>query len=125
MNKIENDEENIKNEIFKEYFGHHNPSFLAKYKYKYNQAKNEQIVNQVNDALIDLRNAVNKNSIPENENPDEVIDIVEKNFNFNKQQRGEGPKILTRKQMFQRLPIVPAQVKAGNTSENLLNKSIK
>ena len=84
MNKIENDEENIKNEIFQEYFKYHNPSFLAKYKYKYNQAKNEQIVNQVNDALIDLRNAANKNSIPENGNPDEVIDIVEKNFNFNK-----------------------------------------
>ena len=125
MNKIENDEENIKNEIFQEYFKYHNPSFLAKYKYKYNQAKNEQIVNQVNDALIDLRNAANKNSIPENGNPDEVIDIVEKNFNFNKQQRGKGLKIVTRKQMFQRLPIVPAQVKADNTSENLLNKSVK
>ena len=75
--------------------------------------------------MIDLRNAANKNSIPENGNPDEVIDIVEKNFNFNKQQRGKGLKIVTRKQMFQRLPIVPAQVKADNTSENLLNKSVK
>ena len=35
---------------------------------------------------------------------------------------GEGLKILTRKQMFQRLPIAPEQVKAGNTSENLLNE---
>ena len=33
----------------------------------------------------------------------------------------EGPKILTLKQMLQRLPIAIAQVKAGNTSENLLN----
>ena len=31
-------------------------------------------------------------------------------------------KILTPKQMLQRLPIVPAQVKAGSTSENLLNE---
>ena len=31
-------------------------------------------------------------------------------------------KILTPKQMLQRLPIVLAQVKAGNTSANLLNK---
>ena len=30
--------------------------------------------------------------------------------------------ILTPKQMLQRLPIVLAQVKAGRTSENLLNK---
>ena len=31
-------------------------------------------------------------------------------------------KILTSKQMLQRLPIALAQVKAGNTSENLLNE---
>ena len=31
-------------------------------------------------------------------------------------------KILTPKQMLQRLPIAPAQVKAGNKSENLLKK---
>ena len=35
---------------------------------------------------------------------------------------GEGLKILTPKQMLQKLPITLAQVKAGNTSENLLNK---
>ena len=34
---------------------------------------------------------------------------------------GEGLKILTPKQMLQKLPIVFAQVKTGNTSENLLN----
>ena len=31
-------------------------------------------------------------------------------------------KILTRKQMLERLPIALAQVKAGSTSENLLNE---
>ena len=35
---------------------------------------------------------------------------------------GEGLKILTPKQMLQKLPITPAQIKAGNTSENLLNE---
>ena len=35
---------------------------------------------------------------------------------------GEGLKILSPKQMLQRLPIALAQVKAGNTSENLLNE---
>ena len=34
----------------------------------------------------------------------------------------EGLKILTPKQMLQRLPIALAQVKASNTSENLLNE---
>ena len=32
-------------------------------------------------------------------------------------------KILTPKQMFQKLPIALAQLKAGNTSENLLNET--
>ena len=39
-----------------------------------------------------------------------------------KSSHGEGLKILTPKQMFQRLPIAFAQVKAGNTSEYLLNE---
>ena len=36
--------------------------------------------------------------------------------------QGTGLKILTSKQMLQRLPIALAQVKAGNNSENLLNE---
>ena len=35
---------------------------------------------------------------------------------------GTGLKILTSKQLLQRLPISLAQVKAGNNSENLLNQ---
>ena len=36
--------------------------------------------------------------------------------------KGTGLKILTTKQMLQRLPIALAQVKAGNNSESLLNE---
>ena len=36
--------------------------------------------------------------------------------------KGTGLKILTSKQMLQRLPIALAQVKAGNNSEGLLNE---
>ena len=45
--------------------------------------------------------------------------------NYNAKQnetKGTGPKILTPKQMLQRLPIALAQVKAGNNSESLLNE---
>ena len=45
--------------------------------------------------------------------------------NYNAKQnetKGTGLKILTPKQMLQRLPIALAQVKAGNNSESLLNK---
>ena len=43
-------------------------------------------------------------------------------LDFNKQQKDKGIKILTPKQMLQRLPIALAQVKTGNTSENVLNE---
>ena len=75
---------------------------------------------------------------PVNENLNEVFYIVEKILNLSKQQRVKGLlsdlarivnvfdrkfiKILTPKQMLQRLAIALAQVKAGNTSENLLNE---
>ena len=40
----------------------------------------------------------------------------------NNETKGKGLKILTPKQMLQRLPIALAQVKAGNNSESLLNE---
>ena len=39
-----------------------------------------------------------------------------------KETKGKGLKILTPKQMLQKLPIALAQVQASNTSENLLNE---
>ena len=47
-----------------------------------------------------------------------IVDNVEKFLDFNKQSKGKGIKILTPKEMLQRLPIALA----GNTSENLLNE---
>ena len=47
------------------------------------------------------------------------------NANYDSKQNrtgGKGLKILTPKQMLQRLPIALAQVKAGNNSENVLNE---
>ena len=43
-------------------------------------------------------------------------------YEANKKTKGTGLKILTSKQMLQRLPIALAQVKAGNNSESLLNE---
>ena len=50
------------------------------------------------------------------------LTIFEKIIDYNKQQKRIEIEILTPRQMFQRLPITLAQVKASNTSENLLNK---
>ena len=42
--------------------------------------------------------------------------------NIYRSKQGTGLKILTPKQMLQRLPIALAQIKAGNNSETLLNE---
>ena len=55
------------------------------------------------------------------EKPNVIIDIVENLLKFNRQQQGQGLKILTLNQMLSRLPISLAQLKAGNNSEKLKN----
>ena len=62
---------------------------------------------------------------PENENPNKVIDIVEKILQINEQQNSRGLKIVTPKEMFQRLLIAHSQVKEGNTSKHLLNEILQ
>ena len=78
------------------------------------QAKNEQLINNADDVLIDIRNAIIKES-PENKNPVKIIDIVETILDFIKQQKGKVVKVLTPKQMLQKIPI-------AHTSQSLLNE---
>ena len=52
--------------------------------------KNDKIMSHVNNSLIGLINAINGKEIPENENPDKVIDIVEEVLTLSKQQKGKG-----------------------------------
>ena len=100
-----------------------NPCFLLKDLISAKQSKNKKLVNNIKNGSIDLKNNINRKEVPGNENLKKVADIVEKILEFNKQQKGKESKILTPEQMLQRLPIVLAQVKAVNTSENLLNKT--
>ena len=58
----------------------------------------------------------------ETEKPNEIVDIVKKILEFNRQQKGQGLKILTPDQMLNRLPIFLAQLNAGNNSEKLKNE---
>ena len=40
--------------------------------------------------MIELRNSGNRKEILESENPEKIVDIVEKNLDFNSQQKGKG-----------------------------------
>ena len=93
-------------------------------KSKNNLERNEIQVNLIKSALRDLKKEIENMSDKENEieNPNEIVDIVEKILEFNRQQQGQGLKILTPNQMLSRLPISLAQLKAGNNSEKLKNE---
>ena len=54
--------------------------------------------------------------------PNEIVNIIEKILEFNRQQSGQGLKILTPDQMPNRLPISSAQLNAVNNSEKLKNE---
>ena len=109
---------------------------------KNSQIKFSEVKNKQNEFLNKLSNIKIGKKTPEQK---EVINNLEKfynsreeviNFfrdyiemlsdaNYNAKQnetKGKGLKILTPKQMLQRLPIALAQVKAGNNSESLLNE---
>ena len=88
MNEIIADEKDTNDEIFWNYFKYQKPSFSAKDLIRVKQSKNEQLINNINDELIYLRNPIIKKEIPENEDP--IVDIVEKTLDLNKKQKGKG-----------------------------------
>ena len=61
----------------------------------------------INSALRDLKEETEDISEQEKEieNPNEIIDIIEKILEFNIKQQGQGSKILTPNQILSRLPI--------------------
>ena len=111
-------------------------------KIKNNQIKFSEVKNKQNEFLNKLSNIKIGKKTPEQK---EVINNLEKFYNSREEvinffrdyiemlsdakydakqgeTKGTGLKILTPKQMLQRLPIALAQVKAGNNSESLLNE---
>ena len=104
---------------------------------KFSEAKNKQneFLNKLSNIKIGKKTLEQKEVINNLEkfynSREEVInffrDYIEmlSDANYNAKQnetKGKGLKILTPKQMLQRLPIALAQVKAGNNSESLLNE---
>ena len=65
--------------------------------------------------MIDLRNSIIRKKTPEDENPNKIVNVVDKIMEFNNQQEGKGLKTLTSKRMLRRLSIALSTVKAGNT----------
>ena len=81
--------------------------------------KNNKLVNIIKSKLTDLKDKIEMMYEDEIkiEKPHEILDIAGKILEVNRQnQEGQGLKILTPNQMLSRLPIILAQLKAGNNS---------
>ena len=81
----------------------------------------------INSGIEDLKEEITNMSKEQNkkkeiEKPNEIVNIVEDILEFNRQQQGQGLKILTPNRMLNRIPISLAQWKAGNNSEKLKNE---
>ena len=55
----------------------------------------------------------------------DIVDLYNHKSGSDTSKKGEGLKILTNKQMFNRLPILLAQIEAGNNSNKLKNETIQ
>ena len=87
--------------------------------------KNNKLVNIFNSGLKDLENQIKNMSKRERKikKPNNIVTVVKKILDFNEHaQKGQGLKILTPNQMLNRLPIVLAQLQAGNNSNKLKNE---
>ena len=119
-------ETGIDNAIFQNHFSFHRPSDMLKAVYTTNdKKKNKRLVNVIKSGLSDLKNGIEDMGEKEKEieKPNEVIDVVQKILEFNKQnQSGQGLKALTPDQMLSRLRITLAELKAGNNSQKLKNE---
>ena len=101
MNKQVIDEEtDINDDLFNKYFKIQRLSDMLVLLNKTNDTeKNNKLVSLINSGLKDLKEEIKKMSEVEieNEDPELIVEIVEKILKFNKknQQKGQGIKILT------------------------------
>ena len=123
---ITKEETGMNRELFKRYFNFQMPTAMLKAVYTINdRKKNNELVSMIKSGLSHLKNEIERMSEDEIkiEKSYEIVDIVEKILEFNRQNQEElGLKILRPSQMISRLPIFLAQLKTGNNSEKLKNK---
>ena len=109
-------EQDINNDLFKEYFKYQSPSNMFKELDETKSTETNKIkVDSIKKTLSKLQKTIDyvqkENAFKIEENK-KIIDIVKRILEFNQQnQQGEGLKILTPNQMLSRLPIVFCSIK--------------
>ena len=55
--------------MFRDYFLYQTLSYLTRVLYDSNEIENDEVIKNINNQLIELRNSINIKDFPENENP--------------------------------------------------------
>ena len=113
-------------ELFNKHFHFKTPFTLLKKIYQTNDREEKnKVVSIINSGLKDLKEDAKEMTKLDKiiKDPDLIENIVKKILKVNeKNQQGQGIKILTPNQMLNRLPIALAQLQAGNNSNKLKNE---
>ena len=127
LDEIKQKEQNINNDLFREYFKYQSPKDMYKKlieteNTEINQIKLDFIKKTLN-RLQKIVDYVPKDKTYKTEENKKIISIAERILEFNQlNQSGQCLKILTASQMLSRLPVSLAQLKAGNNSEKIKNE---
>ena len=81
--KLKRKKKIINEQIFNEFFNYHYPSFLVKDLYEDNENKNDKVLKNIKESLINLRNSNNSKKNPETENQKQIVNTAEKILVFN------------------------------------------
>ena len=110
-------------ELFNKHFRFKTPFTLLKKIYQTNDSEEKnKVVSIINSGLKDLKEEAEEMTKLDKiiKDPDLIENIVKKILKVNeKNQQGQGIKILTPNQMLNRLPITLAQLQAGNNTNKL------
>ena len=125
---IKKKKESINNGLFSHCFDYLNPVIMFERLRETIDEKNKDLVESVNKKLTKMKNIVKnvpKDILSRVEDNEKIINIVERNLELIAKKILRRLKILTLKQMLNRLPISLAQLNAGNNSEKLKNEIIQ
>ena len=109
----------INNDVAKRYHKDRDSTELLSIQNFLDDVNNEDITNK-DDARKEFKNL--KNDVKSDELKDIVKELERATFGY-EELSGSGLKILTNKQMLNRLPILLAQIQAGNNSSKLKNEA--
>ena len=120
--QIKDQETEIDKELFKKYFEYQSPSEMLDNLLSLDNLRRNEVSEKIGNHFEYLSDKVKE--LPPNEGVKEkkILEIIQKILEFNRQQQGQGLKILRPTQMLSRLPISLAQLKAGNNSKKLKNE---